>query len=190
MNAVGVLRAIFGRERLKRGFDLIESGGVENFAEVGVPEKLFKLRLIDGKSLGAAFGEWRVAVVNVIGNVAEKKRACERRRLIGFDHRDFDFATLNLRKKRGDGGQIKNIANALTIGLEKNRERRETSGDGQQVGGAFALLPEWSALAGAAARKKQSARGSFAEFRGEHGSRPELPENERFHFSGRGQEHR
>ena len=64
------------------------------------------------------------------------------------------------------GGEIEDVADAFAIGLEKDRERGEARGDGEKVGGAFALLPERSALTGAAAREEgergQAASRNFA----------------------------
>ena len=57
--------------------------------------------------------------------------------------------------------EIEDVADALAIGLEKDRERGEARGDGEQIGGAFALLPERSALTGAAARE-EAERGEAA----------------------------
>ncbi len=68
---------------------------------------------------------------------------------------------------RGSGGEIEDVANAFSVGLEKDWKGREARGDGEKIGGAFALLPEWSALSGAAAGEKERARCGFAEFCGE-----------------------
>ena len=47
VDAVGMLRLIIRFERLQLGFDLVERRGIEQFAQIGVAEKLFQLRLVD-----------------------------------------------------------------------------------------------------------------------------------------------
>ena len=67
----------------------------------------------------------------------------------------------------GRRGEIEDVADALAIGLEKDREGREARSDGEKLGGAFALLPEWSPLTSTTAGEKESAARSFTEFCGE-----------------------
>jgi len=58
------------------------TGGGEGYAipinkALSIAKELPELRLIDGERLGAPFGEWRVAVVEIVGNVAEQERRRE-----------------------------------------------------------------------------------------------------------------
>jgi hypothetical protein len=46
--------------------------GIEQLAEIGLAEEFAQLILIDGERLSAALGEWRVAVVNEVGHIAEE----------------------------------------------------------------------------------------------------------------------
>ncbi len=74
VDAVGVAGLIIGLERLEAALDFVDRVLVEEFAEIGVAENFLKLRLIDGESLGAAFGQRGVALVDVVGDVGEEER--------------------------------------------------------------------------------------------------------------------
>ena len=101
MQAVGVARLIVGLEGLKSGFDFIERGWIQQFAQVGVAEQFFQLRLVDGKRLGAALGQRGIAFVNVVRDVGKQQRGGKRRRLFGFDAGDANFAALNFAENAG-----------------------------------------------------------------------------------------
>ena len=73
-------------------FDFGDGVGVEQFAQVGVAEQIAELLLIDGERLGAAFGERGVAVVDVVGDVAEEQRRGEGRRGLRVDDVDAHLA--------------------------------------------------------------------------------------------------
>jgi ClpP class serine protease len=53
---------------------------VEQLAQLRVAEQLAQLRLIDRERLRPPFRERRIAVVDVVGDIAEKQRRGERRR--------------------------------------------------------------------------------------------------------------
>ena len=182
MDAVGVTSLVFGFEGLQTAFDFVDGGLIEQFAEVGVTQNFLELGLIDGESLGATLGERGIAFVDVVGDVGEKERGSEGRRLFGSEAGDANGAALDGGEQSCGGGKIEDIANTLAIGFEKNREGGETRGDGEQVGGAFALLPERSTHSGAALRKKESAGGGFAKFCGEERSGAELAEDQLLEF--------
>ncbi len=61
--------------------------GIEQLAQLGVAEQLAELRLIDRERLRAPLGQRRVAVVDVVGDVAEEQRGGERRRHLRIDGR-------------------------------------------------------------------------------------------------------
>ena len=65
-------------EGLQLLFGFLDGVEVEELAQVGVAEELAELILIDREGLGAALGEGGVAVVDVVGNVAEEQGAGER----------------------------------------------------------------------------------------------------------------
>ncbi len=54
-------------------------------------------------------------------------------------------------------GHVEDVAQALAVGLEQDGEAGVARGDGEQVVGALALLPERRAAVGAAAREQQGA---------------------------------
>jgi len=65
-------------EVLQLAFDLIEDLRVEQVAELDSTQQLAELRLVDGQSLGAPFGERCVAVVQVVGHVSKStERQCD-----------------------------------------------------------------------------------------------------------------
>ncbi len=47
VDAIGMLRLIIRFERLQLGFDLVQRGGIQQFAQIGVAENFFQLRLVD-----------------------------------------------------------------------------------------------------------------------------------------------
>ncbi len=73
-------RVVLRVELLQLPLDFGERVGVEQLAQLRFAEQLAQLRLIDGQRLRAAFGERRIAVVDVVGDVAEQQRRRERRR--------------------------------------------------------------------------------------------------------------
>ena len=188
MNGVGVAGLVIGVERLQLLLDFGEGVLVEQFAEIGAAEDFFELGLVDGERLGAALGERRVAIVDVVGDVGEEQRGGVGRRLGGIDGGDADCAALYLLEDGGGGFEIEDFAHAFAVGFEQHGEAGVARGDGQQVGGALALLPERGAHAGAAARQQQGAGGGFAEFGGEERGAAELAQHELFELGGRGQQ--
>ena len=73
------------------------------------------------------------------------------------------------------------------MGFEQHGEGGVAGGDGEEVGGAFALLPERGAGLRSAAGQEQSAGGGFAEFRGEEGGGAELADDEVLRGGGIGE---
>ena len=123
--------------------------------------------MIDGERLGAVLAERSIPFVDVIGDVGEEQRGGEGRRLFGSEAGDANGSALNRGEQKHGGGKIENVTDALAISFEKNWKRGEARGDGEQVGGTFALLPERSAHTSAAFGEEESAGGSFAKFGGE-----------------------
>ena len=80
MHAVHGARPAVLVQLLKLGLDVGERVRVEQVAQLGVAEQLAQLRLIDRQRLRATLGERRVAVVEVVRDVAEQQRRGERRR--------------------------------------------------------------------------------------------------------------
>ena len=80
VHAVGRSRAVALVELLQLALDVGERVRVEQLAQLGLAEQLPQLRLIDRQRLRAPFRQRRVAVVDVVGDVAEEQRRGERRR--------------------------------------------------------------------------------------------------------------
>ena len=57
----------------------VRTSGVEQLAELGVPEQLPELGLVDGQRLRPPLGQRGVSVVDVVGDEAEEQRGGERR---------------------------------------------------------------------------------------------------------------
>src|ERR1700722_903629 len=188
MHAVGMASTILRIERLQPGFHFVERGGVQKSAKVRISQQFLQLRLINGQCLRTPFRERSVTVVNVIRDVGKQQRCRERRRPLRLKAGDANRTALNSGKDRSGGGQIKNIANALAIGLQNNWKRREPCGYGKKIGRTFALLPERRAHAGAPLRKQQSTACRFAKLGCKKGSAPELPKYQVPEFRGRGQQ--
>lgn len=75
VDSVAVASALGFAEELELAFDFGNGDGVEELAQVGFAEEVGELRLIDGESGSAAFGEGRVAVVDEIADVSEQQRS-------------------------------------------------------------------------------------------------------------------
>ena len=73
VDRIGGTGALIFAEELKVGFDFRDGDGVEEFAEVGFAEEFLELRLIDGESGGAAFGEGGIGVIDEVADVSEEE---------------------------------------------------------------------------------------------------------------------
>src|SRR6185312_15960490 len=139
--------------------DLLDGGRVDEVAELLLPEELFQQVAIERERLGAALRERRVVFVHVRRHVVEEERRRVRggRRRLDFD--DIDAALPKSDEQVAEGRQIEDVLQALTVGLEDDREVGVPAGDLQKPLGFQALLPERRALAGPAARDEERARG-------------------------------
>ena len=61
-------------------FHFADGVGIEQLAQVGIAQQIAQLLLVDGKGLGTALGQRRIAIVDVIGHIAEEQRRGKRRR--------------------------------------------------------------------------------------------------------------
>ena len=75
---IGALHAARGIELADLLFDCFDRGAVEQLAQLRVAEQRLQLRVIDRQRLRAAFGQRRVAVIDVVRDVAEQQRRRER----------------------------------------------------------------------------------------------------------------
>ena len=74
MDAVCGSGAISLNQALRSLFDLSDGVSIEKLSQVGLAEKFAQLILVDGEGLSAAFGERSIAVIDKVGNIAEKQR--------------------------------------------------------------------------------------------------------------------
>ncbi len=92
VDAVNRARAIALVELLQLPLDVGHRVGVEQLAELGFTEQLAKLRLIDRECLRPAFRQRSIAVVDVVGDVAEEQGGGKGRRHRGVGRDDPDVA--------------------------------------------------------------------------------------------------
>ena len=157
-----LLRAVPGVEPLQLALDRVHRVGIEQLAQLRVAEQLAQLRLIDGQRLRAPLGQRRVAVVEEAGDVAEEQRRGKRRRLLRVDGDDADLAAADVGQRRDERRHVEEVAQALAIGFEQHRKRSVARRDGQQIGGALALLPERRAHARAGASAGAASAPAFS----------------------------
>ena len=164
------------------------SCAVEQLAQLRLAEQLAQLRLVDGQGLGAPLGERRVAVVEVVGDVAEEQRRREGRRRLRVDGDQPDLALAHAARQLDEAGQVEDVLQALAEGLEHDRERRVARGHLQQVVRALPLHPERRALARPPARQEQRARRRLAEARREEARAAQLADHELLDLLGLGKQ--
>ena len=187
MDAVDGAHAPLGREVLQLVLDVVDGVAVEHVAQLGVAEQRLELRVIDRQRLGPPLGQRRVAVVEILGDVAEQQRRGERRRRRRVDGDHAQAALADRAQRLDQRRHVEQVAQALAVGLEQHRERAELRGDGEQIGGALALLPERRAAADAAPRQEQGPRRGLAELGREQRRRAELAQHQRLDVVGIGQ---
>src|SRR6266704_1643513 len=97
-----IVKSVFGLdlvllvEMLELTFDRNDCIRVEQLAKLGIAEELTQLRLIYRQRLGPPLGQRRVAVIDVVSDIAEQKRGRERRWNSGIDRRDSQRASADL----------------------------------------------------------------------------------------------
>ena len=182
VDAVGALHVVLRIQPLKLPLDRVHRLRVEQLAELGVAEQVAQLRLVDRERLRAAFGERRVAVVDEARHVAEEQRRGEGRWRLGINGGEPDLPAAQVGQRRDERRHVEEIAQALAVRLEQHRKRSVTRGDGEQIGGALALLPQRRPHPGPPLRQEQRSRGVLAKLRREQRGRAELPHHQRLHF--------
>ncbi|HTU58759.1 MAG TPA: hypothetical protein VMF89_10000 [Polyangiales bacterium] len=74
MDAIGGVHALRLFQALQLFLDLVDGVGVEQLAQIGVAQQLAKLVLIDEERLRASLSQRRVAVIDVVRDIAEEQR--------------------------------------------------------------------------------------------------------------------
>ena len=121
-------------------------------------------------------GSWRRS------QTAARRRKARPRRV---DGRDPDLPPLHPAERVDERRHVEDVAQALAIRLEHDREGPESRRDGEQIGRAFAQLPERAAPAGPALGQQQRAAGGLAELGREHRRPAELSQHQRLDLLGR-----
>ena len=103
---------------------------------------------------------------------------------------DDDVAPGDLGQDLAERRQVEDVAQALAIGLDQDREAAIAAGDGQQVRRPLALLPERRARPGPTTRQEQGPGRVLAEPAGEQGGRGQLPDDEVLELVGIREEQR
>lgn len=146
---------------------LLDGIGVENVAQLGGSEEFGEQLGVQAQRGGTAFGQWRISLVEEGRDVAEDQGLREGRRSVGLDIDHANAAVADVAEESAQCGHVEHVLQALTHGLQHDREVREARGDLQQVGGALALLPQGAAPARASTGQEQCAGGALAEATGE-----------------------
>src|SRR5690606_28895437 len=118
---------------------------------------------------GAALGGRGVAVVEELADVAEEQGAGEGGGARGGDLDDPHVPPQDPAHELGQGGGVEVVLEALTHGLQDDREVGVVGGDGEELGGAVPLLPQRLAAVGTAAGQQQGTGGGLPEAGGEVG---------------------
>ena len=172
-------------ERLQRQLEVGQGIGVEQLAELLLPQQLPEQVAVQGERPGPPLRQWRVTVVHVGRDVVEQEAARERARLGRLDPVHGDLAARDAAKDLAQRVEIEDVREALAVRLDQDREAAVAAGDGQQVRRALALLPERRPRSGSAAWQEQGAGRVLAEpAREERGVR-DLADDEVFDVLGR-----
>ena len=175
VHGIQVARLVALGERLQLLFRHFDRVQVEQLAQVGVAHQFAKLVLVDRQRLRAALGQRRIAVVDVIGDVAKQQRGREWRRRLRVDgghaQRAAGDVTQHLQQRR----HVEDIAQTLAIGFEQDGKAGVAAGHGQQIVGALALQPQRRAAVCPPARQQQGAGGALTELCRKQRGRAELP---------------
>ena len=156
--------------------------------QLRLAEELAQLGLVHGEGLRAPLGQRRVAVVEVVGDVAEEQRRREGRGRLRVHGDEPDLAAADAGGDLHEPRQVEDVAQALAVGLEHDREGRVARGHLQQVVGALPLHPERRPLARPAPRQEKRPGRRLPEARGEEARAPELADHEVLDLLGLGQE--
>ena len=169
MDLVGRPGCAVGREPLEVELEVGQDVGVDQLAQLLGAEQLPEELAVEGESGGAALGQRSVTLVHVGGDPAEQEALGERRRLLGVDGDEPHAAGAKVGEDAAQSGDVEHVLEALPRGLQQDREAGVLGGDGEEVGGPLALLPERRAAIGPAPRQQERTGGALPKARGEQG---------------------
>ena len=156
-------------EMLDVQLDVGEHARVEQLAQLLDAEQVGEQVAVECQCCRAPLGERCVAFVHVGGDPVEQQALRHRRRLRRL-HRDHSYGSgAQLAEHFPQRRDVEHVLQALPRRLQQHRERRVLAGDGEEVCGALALLPQRRALVGTTSRQEQRTPGALAEPRREQG---------------------
>ena len=158
--------------------DLFERPGVDQVAQLLLPEQLLQQVAVERENLGPPLRARRVVLVHVVGHVVEEERGRVRRRAGGLDVDEVELAGLQSLQQPLQRRQVEDVLQALPVGLEDDRERAVLAGDLEEALRLEPLLPERRPLARPAAWDQERATGVLAKARAEERGAAELGHDE------------
>ncbi len=165
-------------------FDPTQGVGVDQLAQLLLAEQLAQQVAVERQGGGSALGARGVALVHIGGDVVEQQRGGKRRGGLGLDLHQRDLAGVQPAQKRFEAGHVEDVAQALPVGLEDDREVGVAAGHLEQVLGLQALLPQRRAFPGVGAGDQQGARGVLAKARAEQSRAAQLGGDGRLNLVG------
>ena len=189
VHPVGAPRPALGVEPLQLHLKIVERLGVDEVAQLVLPQQFAQQVAVERKRLGTPFGGRCVVVVHVRRHVFEQQRTGEGRRVVGLHLGHRDLAAAHPREQILQRRQVEPVVQALAVGLEDHGERPEAAGNLQQAAGLQPLLPQRRAATRVTTRDEQGTRGVLAEARPEQRRAAQFPQDEVLQVVRVGDEH-
>src|SRR5690606_9530888 len=121
--AVDRARTLRRQPERARCLDVGNDVGIEQRPQFRFAEKIAQLRVVDRQRLCAVFGQRRVAVIEIVRDVAEQQARGKRRRRRRIDRADGDRARLDGTQRLDESRDVEDIAQNLAVGFEQDGER-------------------------------------------------------------------
>ncbi len=121
-DALGVPDPALVGAPLELGLQVGEHARVEQLAQLGLAEQLREQGRVQRECGGTPLGERGVALVQVLGDVAEEERARERRGLARGDLDQSDAPGLDVGHQLGEAGHVEHVLETLADRLEDDRK--------------------------------------------------------------------
>ncbi len=112
--------------------DLVERAGVDELAQLLLAEQLAQEVAVERQRGGTPLGVRRVALVHVRRDVVEEQRRGERGRRRRLDLDERQLARMQRDEQLVQAGDVEDVAQALAVGLEDDREVGIAARDLQQ----------------------------------------------------------
>ena len=178
MELIRIRRATILHQGLERQLEIRECPGIEQVAQLLLAKQFAQQVTVERQRACPPFGHGRIAVVHVGRDVVEHQRAREGRRLDGLDALDGDLAAGDAGEQLAQRRQVEDVAQALPVGLDEDREAAIAARHLQQVGRPLTLLPQRRSRSRASSWQEQRPRRVLAEARREQRRRANLRHDE------------